>query len=475
MTNLITPDICVIGAGSAGLSVAAGAAMFGVPVVLIEKGAMGGDCLNYGCVPSKAMIASARLAQQMRQAIGFGISNAEPSINFRRVNEHIKGVIEAIAPNDSVERFTALGVKVISAQGKFTDSGTVVAGEYEIRARRFVVATGSSPFVPEIPGVKDVAYLTNETVFEQTRRPRHLIIVGGGPIGIELAQAHKRLGCDVTVIEAYSALSKDDRELSGIVLSRLRAEGIVVREYSKVTGVERQGKSGVRVHFDSPGGTATVDGSHLLLAVGRAPNVSGIGLEQAGVRFDRAGIEVNRKMRTSNRRIYAIGDVVGGPQFTHVAGYHAGIVIRSLLFRLGAKENRQLIPWATYTDPELAHVGMLEADARKKYKKINILRWPYSENDRAQAERRTIGMVKVVTNKRGKILGASIVGTNAGESIGMWALAITKAMSVRDIAGLVLPYPTYSETGKRAAMAYFSPAVSKQIVRWLIGFLRKFG
>jgi pyruvate/2-oxoglutarate dehydrogenase complex dihydrolipoamide dehydrogenase (E3) component len=475
LTNRLTPDICVIGAGSGGLSVAAAAAMFGVPVVLVEKGKMGGDCLNYGCVPSKAMIASAKLAEQMRNAVKFGIADVEPSINFRKVNDHINGVIEAIRPNDSVERFTALGVKVIAAEARFRDAGTLEAGEYEIKARRFVIAAGSSPFVPPIPGIEEVGYLTNETIFEQTRKPRHLVVIGGGPIGIELAQAHRRLGCDVTVIEALSALGKDDPELAAIVLTKLRGEGVVIRENSKVTCVEPHGKSGVRVHFETDGGSAAVDGSHLLVAVGRKPNIEGLGLENARVKSDRRGIVVGPNMRTSNRRIYAIGDIAGGLQFTHVAGYHAGLVIRSILFRLPARENRQIIPWVTYTDPELAHIGMTEADARNKWKKINVLSWPLAENDRAQAEHKTTGLIKVVTDRKGRIAGASIVGANAGELISMWSLAISKSMTVRDLTGLVLPYPTMSEIGKRAAISYFSPSVSKPLVRWLIRFLRKFG
>ncbi len=475
MTTLLTPDICVIGAGSGGLSVAAAAAMFGVPVVLIEKGKMGGDCLNYGCVPSKAMIGAAKLAEQMRHAAIFGIGQVEPSVNFRNVNEHIKGVIESIAPNDSVERFTALGVKVIQAEAKFTDPRTVVAGDYEVRPRRFVIATGSSPFVPQIPGIDSIEYLTNETIFEQTRRPRHLIIIGGGPIGMELAQAHRRLGCQVTVFEAFSALGKDDPELSAIVLAKLRAEGVDIRENTKVVGVETHGKTGVRVNVETNGGSAFVDGSHLLVAVGRVPNTDGLGLQEAGIRFDRKGIEVGANLRTSNRRVYAIGDVAGGLQFTHVAGYHAGLVIRALLFRLRARENRHVIPWVTYTDPELAHVGMTEAEARKKYKKINVLRWPLSENDRAQAEHKTAGMIKVITDRKGRIAGASIVGANAGELISMWCLAISKSMNIRDMTGVVLPYPTMSEIGKRAAITYYSPSVSKPLVRRIIGILRKFG
>lgn len=475
MATRLTPDICIIGAGSGGLSVAAAAAAFGVPVVLIEKGRMGGDCLNYGCVPSKAMIAAAKHAEAMRHGAQFGIADAEPQIDFRKVHGHIHSVIAAIAPNDSVERFTALGVKVIQAEGRFTDARTVVAGDYEIRARRFVVATGSAALVPPIPGLDTVPYLTNETIFEQTRRPGHLIVVGGGPIGMEMAQAHRRLGCEVTVIEALSALGKDDPEMAAHVLERLRAEGIDIREHTRVVRVEKRGKTGVRVHVESEAGAAAVDGTHLLLAVGRAATVEGLGLDAAGIAHDRKGIKVSDRLRTTNSRVYAIGDVAGGLQFTHVAGYHAGLVLRQLLFRLPARENRTIIPWATYTDPELAHVGLAEADAAKKHARIRILRWPYAENDRAQAERKTTGHVKLVTDKRGRILGATIVGANAGEMINIFALAVSKKMGVRDLAGYIPPYPTMTEIGKRAAITYFASATRNPWVRRLIAFLRNFG
>ena len=476
MATILKPDICVIGAGSGGLSVAAAAAAFGVPVVLIEKGKMGGDCLNYGCVPSKAMIAAGRRAHQMRNADQFGIASVEPDIDFRKVNAHIHSVISAIAPNDSVERFTALGVRVIKEEARFKDRRTVIAGDAEIRARRFVVATGSSPLVPPIPGLDGVDYLTNETIFERTRRAGHLVIIGGGPIGIELAQAHRRLGCEVTVVEASSALGKDDPELAAIVLARLRDEGITIREKTKVVRVERRGKTIVRVHVETESGSEAIDGTHLLVAAGRAANVETLDLGKAGIAFDRKGIKVSDKLRTTNRRVYAIGDVAGGLQFTHVANYHAGLVIRALLFRLPAREDPTIIPWITFTDPELAHVGLNEADAMKQYKgRIRVLRWPYAENDRAQAERETTGFIKLVTDRRGRLLGATIVGANAGEMINMWALAIAKKLTMRDVAGYVSPYPTTSEIGKRAAIAYFSDATRKPSVRRVVRFLRFFG
>lgn len=471
----LRPDICVIGAGSGGLSVAAGAASFGVSVVLVEKGKMGGDCLNYGCVPSKALIAAGKQAHALRHGAKFGIADVEPEVNFKRVNQHIHEVIAEIAPNDSVERFTALGVKVIAAAARFADKHTVIAGDFEIKARRFVIATGSSAFVPPIKGLADVPYLTNETIFEQTRLPAHLIVIGGGPIGMELAQAHRRLGSEVTVIEAMKALSKDDPELTAIALNSIRAEGIRIFEETPVMAVEKRGKTGVRVIVGGAGGEMAIDGTHLLVAAGRAASVNGLDLEKARIAFDRRGIKVSDKLRSSNRRVYAIGDVAGGLQFTHVAGYHAGVVLRSILFRLPARQSTRHIPWATYTDPEIAHVGMTESDAMKAKIAISILRWPYSENDRAMAERKTQGLVKIIASRKGRILGASIVGAGAGEMINLFALAVSKNMKVSDLASYVAPYPTMTEIGKRAATSYYAPLARKPLIRRVITFLQRFG
>ena len=476
MTEVLKPDICVIGAGSGGLSVAAAAASFGVSVVLLEKGKMGGDCLNYGCVPSKALLAAGKHAQAMRDAPQFGVTmSGEPQVNFRKVHDHVHGVIAAIEPNDSVERFTGLGVEVITAAGRFKDARTVIAGDKEIRARRFVVATGSSAFVPPIPGLDQVPYLTNENIFENTRKMKHLVVIGGGPIGIEMAQAHHRLGVEVTVLEGMKAMGQADPELSAIVLEKLRKEGINIIEGAMVKNVERKGKTGVRVAYEKDSAETSIDASHILVATGRAANVDGLELEKAGIKYTKRGIEVKRDLRTSNKRVYAIGDVAGGPQFTHVAGYHAGLVIRGLLFRKKAVPDHDIIPWAIYTDPEIGHVGLSEEQAREKYRDIKVLRWPYHENDRAQAERKTTGLIKLITNKKGLIVGVSIAGVGAGEMINMWSLAITNKMKLGDVVGYISPYPTLSEMGKRAAITNYTPLARKPIIRSVIRFLQKFG
>ncbi|MGD9786071.1 MAG: NAD(P)/FAD-dependent oxidoreductase [Hyphomicrobiaceae bacterium] len=467
-------DICVIGAGSGGLSVAAAAAAFGQKVVLIEKGRMGGDCLNYGCVPSKAMIAAARRAHHMRHARPFGINPLEPSVDPAGVHRHVHEVIAAIAPNDSVERFTGLGVTVIQAPARFVDKQTVVAGDHRITARRFVVATGSSPVVPPIPGLDGVPYFTNETVFDNRERLAKLIVIGGGPIGMELAQAHMRLGSKVTVLEGMKALGKDDPEMTAIVLRELRDEGLDIREGAKVTAVS--GTAGdIKVTIGEGDAAETVTGTHLLVAVGRRANTADLGLDAAGIKHDRRGITVSSGLVTSNPKVFAIGDVTGGLQFTHVANYHAGIVIRRALFRLPAKPDTRIVPWVTYTDPELAHVGLTEQQARDAGHKINVLRWPYHENDRAQAERATVGHVKVVTNAKGRILGASIVGEHAGELIQMWALALSQKLNIKAMTGFVSPYPTLSEINKRAAYRFYATAPSSPLVRKVVSWVAKLG
>lgn len=475
MAEQLTPDICVIGAGSGGLSVAAGAAQLGVQVVLVERHKMGGDCLNYGCVPSKALLAAGKKAQTMRKTAPFGITPVEPQIDHRAVLDHVREVIAAIEPNDSVERFTGLGVKVILDEARFKDRSTVIAGDYEIKARRFVIATGSSPVVPPIPGLDAVPYFTNETIFGAAGFLPHLIIVGGGPIGLEMAQAHRRLGSEVTVIEAVTPLAKDDEEVRDVVLRRLDDEGVRILDKARLERVDSVGDK-LRVTFAKDGQSYSLDGSHLLLAVGRRPNLDSLNLEAAKVKYDRKGITVNSGLKTSNSRIYAIGDIAGGPQFTHVAGYHASIVVKNALFRLPSKTDHSTIPWVTFTDPELAHVGLTEAAAREKHgSKINILRWPYMENDRAQAERETAGFLKVVTSRKGKILGASMVGTNAGELIQMWSLAMQKGIGIKDMASFVSPYPTMAEINKRAAVLYFVPKLTNPLIKTVIGWLRKLG
>lgn len=470
----LSPDICVIGAGAGGLAVAAMAAAFGRKVVLVEKHRMGGEPASVGSVPSKALLASARRAHAMRTAGAFGLSAVEPQIDHRAVQHHVRGVIAAIAPNNAAERMSGLGVHVIQGAARFLDKSTVLAGDYRITARRFVIATGSSPAVPIVHGLDGCPYFTSDTILEADRKPAHLVIVGGGPTGLELAQAHARLGSRVTVIEAARALGRDDPEATAVVLKALRAEGIDIREGAEVERVESMAGF-VRVHAATESGTEAFDGSHLLFAAGRRPNLSDLNLEAAGVRYSADGIAVNRGLRTSNSRVYAIGDVTGGPSLAHAASYHAEVVLRRALFRLPAKADATIIPRVTFTDPELAHVGLTEDEARAARHKINVLRWPFVENDRAQAERETAGHVKVVTTSGGRVLGATIVGAEAGELIQTWALAVAQRLPVKAVAGMVAPHLTRGEASRRAALRTYAAKPASPTVRKLIDFLAKFG
>jgi pyruvate/2-oxoglutarate dehydrogenase complex dihydrolipoamide dehydrogenase (E3) component len=463
----IDTDICVIGAGSGGLSVAAGAVQMGARVVLIEAGEMGGDCLNAGCVPSKALIAAAKAAEAQRR--GFqGVTLHDPQVDFGAVKDHVAAVIAQIAPVDSQERFEGLGCTVIRDFARFTSPREVQAGDHTIRARRFVIATGSRPFVPPIQGVESTPYLTNETIFQLRDRPENLIVIGGGPIGVEMAQAHRRLGCTVTVIEGEKVLGREDPELAAVVVGQLQAEGITLVEGQPVVRLSG-GEGAVEVTL---GDGRQIKGTHILMAVGRKVTLDGMGLEAAGIDHTRKGVTVDAHLRSSNRRVYAVGDAAGGLQFTHVAGWHAGIVIRQMVLGLPAKADPRAIPRATYTQPELAQVGLTEAEAQKAHgAALTVLRAEFAHNDRAIAEGKTKGLIKLMVVK-GRPVGASIVGPQAGELIGFWALALGAKLKMSAIAGMVAPYPTLGEVSKRAAGAYFSPKlfdspVVKRVVRFV--------
>ncbi len=473
MSEALNVDVCVIGAGSGGLTVAAGAARLGARVALVEKGEMGGDCLNTGCVPSKALLAAAEKAQAVRDARCFGIQAAEPAADWSAVHRHVHQVIGRIAPHDSQERFESMGVRVIRTAGRFEDERTLRAGEVRIRARFFVLATGSSPFVPPIPGLDTVPFLTNETVFDNQEPVDHLIVIGGGPIGMELAQAHRRLGARVTVMETARLLAKDDPELAQIVIERMREEGVRFLEGGRDLRVA-QCDDGVAVYCTMDDRETCVTGSHLLVATGRRANVNGLNLEAAGIRYSSRGVDVDARLRTSNRRVFAVGDVAGPYQFTHMAAWQAGIVIRNMLFRLPAKVDYSAVPWVTYTDPELAHVGLSEATARAEGRRIRVLRFGFVDNDRAQAERRTEGRVKVITADNGRVLGATIAGLHAGELIQPWVLAVSRRMKIGALAGMIAPYPTLAEINKRVAGSFYEEKLFSAPVRRLVRFLLRF-
>jgi pyruvate/2-oxoglutarate dehydrogenase complex dihydrolipoamide dehydrogenase (E3) component len=474
VTESLSVDVCVIGAGSGGLTVAAFCAMLGAPAVLIEKGEMGGDCLNVGCVPSKALIAAARRAEDIRSAGAFGIGPTVPEIDFAAVQAHVREAIAAIAPTDSVARFTALGVRVIRGAARFTGPKTVEVGGTVITARRFVIATGARPAVPDIPGLDAVPFYTNETIFSLAECPDHLAVLGGGAVGLELAQAFRRLGAEVTLFERDRILAREDAEMTDVIRRRLVADGITIHEGSEVSRVERDGAD-IRVHAIRAGEEGAIGVSHVLVALGRKPNTDDLGLESAGIAFNPHGVSVDKALRTTNKRVYAIGDVTGQAGFTHVAGWHGSLVAQNILFRRPIRTDRTAVPRVTYTDPELAHIGLTEAEARASDRKARVLRWPFAENDRAVATRRREGHVKLVVGHKGAILGCSIAGPEAGDLIAPYAVALAKGMTVQDLSGIILPYPTLSEAGKRAAGTYFVASLSNPWIGRVVRFLRRFG
>ncbi len=467
-------DIAIIGGGAGGLSVAASATQLGAKVVLIENEKMGGDCLNSGCVPSKSLLAASKAQWQMRHSEYFGIDSNNVKTNFKAVMQHVRQVIDNIAEHDSVQRFEKLGVQVIQASGKFLNHKTVQAGNYQIKAKRFVIATGTSAFVPPIEGLSDVSYLTNENIFELTELPQHLIIVGGGPIGCELAQAFSMLGSKVTILEGFKVLPKDEPDCVAIVKEQLRVTGITLYEEVNVNSVAKQNNN-IVVTYEQEGKVMTATGSHLLMATGRRANVQGLNLDNAGIDYSPKGIVVDKRLRTSNKKVFAIGDVAGHLQFTHVAGYHAGIVIKNALFRIPAKTNYNAVPWVTYTEPELAHVGLLTEDAQKQGIEIKITEWPFVDNDRAQTDNQIYGKIKVLTDNKARILGVTIVGPHAGELLLPWIMAIGEKKTLRSFTEVIAPYPTLSEISKRVAGNYYIPMLFSTKTRWLVNWLLRLG
>jgi len=465
---MLTPDICVIGAGSAGLTVAAAASGLGHDVVLVERHKMGGDCLNYGCVPSKSLIAAAKHAHMARDGARFGV-HATPAIDFRQVHDHVHGVIASIAPHDSVERFEGLGVTVRHGHARFAGPDAVEVNGETVKARRFVIATGSRPRVPPVEGLAACEPLTNESVFDLDNLPRRLAIIGGGPIGCELGQAFGRLGAEVTVITSGRILPREDADAQAVVRAHLTAEGVTLIENASVPKAEPVDGS-VRLTL---GDGAAVEADRVLVAAGRMPHIEDMGLEAAGVAFTARGVTGDQGLRTTNKKIFAIGDVNGGLQFTHVAGYQAALVIRAIVFRMPVVYDPDLMPRATYTSPEVAQVGLGEADARRKDPRASAHTAPLSGNDRAKAEGVNDGFVKLVLNGKGKLVGATIVAPTAGDMIATYALALAAKAPMKTIASFTPAYPTLAEAGKRAAVNHFAPKFGAPWVRRILGALKR--
>ena len=468
-------DLAIIGAGSGGLSAAAGAAMLGLKVVLYERHEMGGDCLNYGCVPSKALLSAAKAAAEIRGASKYGVSAGDPVIDWDQVKAHVRSAIDTIAPVDSQERFEGLGVTVIREHAKFADPKTIVSETTRTRARRIIIATGSTAFIPPIEGLADTPYLTNETIFSLGAFPEHLVILGGGPIGMEMAQAFTRLGARVTVIEMGRALARSDADHAAIAVEAVRKEGVTILESHKAVRVSQQdGQIMVHAQAGEQGDETVIAGSHLLVAVGRRPVLESLDLEAGRVEIDRAGVKTDAGLRSvSNRKVWALGDAAGRGQFTHVAGWHASVFTRRALFKQGTKADSLPVPAVTYTAPEVAQLGLTEAEAREEFgDSVSTSSFPFHENDRAIAEGKTLGEAKLVIRK-GKILGASIVGEGAGDILQLVSVAMSNGLKAQALTNFISPYPTRAEVVKRAASAHFTDLVFSKKSQTLVGLLQR--
>jgi pyruvate/2-oxoglutarate dehydrogenase complex dihydrolipoamide dehydrogenase (E3) component len=485
MAEELTPDICVIGAGPGGIAAAVAAAERGGSVVLVEKNRTGGNNLTTGTVPAKALVAAAALQESLRAGPSFGVTGAPIQVNLTRVREHIVSASDAIGRNCSPERLAALGVKVVPGMARFSGPDVVTVDTVTVRPRRVIIAAGSVPARPQIPGLEAVEAMTIADAFELARKPAHLIILGAGRYSLELAQAYARLGMDTSVIDQDQALLDDDPELATVVLDRLRAEGVRVRSGVKINEVTKR-RGGVRVSInDLSQGEVNIDCSHILVATGRVPDVEGLGLAEAGIDWDAGGIVVDKSLRTTNRRVYAIGDAVAGPALAARAREEGAAVARSILYRIPFRRDGAAIPAVTFTDPGLASVGLSEAGARVRHKDTRVLRFPLAENDRAQIEHEPAGMIKVVTaGGSGRILGAAIVARDAGELIAPWSLAVANRLTLSVMQALVPPYPTRSEIARRAitgidsGQASFGVPPSRLAAAWsrrLVDLFRRFG
>lgn len=454
MADTLKPDLCIIGAGSSGLAAAMAARAIGASVVVIERARMGGAGLNAGGVPTRALAAAGRAAHTIRTAARFGLAEREPHVDIAAVNARVRSVVAGIAPEVARERLAALGVEVIAAEARFLDRRTVAAGETLVRARRFIIATGSRPAIPAIPGLADVPFLTTETIFRLTERPRRLVVIGGTSAGLEIAEGYRRLGVPVTVIEAGQALAEIDPELTAVALTALRAEGVDIREQTRITEIVGGEGRAIGVRVAGPEGPPqTLEASHLLIAGGRHANIDGLDLAKAGIRpdpRDAGRLRLTAGLRTSNRRVYAMGDAAGGPQSTQAARYQAQSVTRRALLGSPMRYEASLVPRVVWTDPEIAEVGLTEPQVRaRRGNSYRVTRLSLAEVDRALAQGEGRGVARMITDPSGRILGVGIAGPQAGELISLFALALANRLTAPDLAGFVAPYPALAEIARR--------------------------
>jgi pyruvate/2-oxoglutarate dehydrogenase complex dihydrolipoamide dehydrogenase (E3) component len=443
----LTPDLCVIGAGASGLAVAEAARRVGADIVMVERGPTGGQSLRAGALALRALAAAADRAVAARGNARFGVTGDEPKVQFRRVHDHIAEIIAQAAPDGAPARLAALGIPLIAATGTFVGPQTLQAGEDEIKARRFVIATGARTLVPDVPGLFSVPYFTPETIFDNTRKLTHLVVVGAGPMGLEIALCYRRLGCDVTVVEPLKALPGADPELAAIALRRMSEEGVTLLEDTSIVAVQARSQ-GIGVLIRRGDESASLDASHILVAGQRVPNLEALGLDAAKVRYGEPNaptLKLGGSLRTNNPRIFAVGEAVG-PGLDHQVAIEADIVVRAALLREPARYEPAAVPRMTLTDPEIAEIGLTEAMARGRFKTAyQVVRASFAENDRARAARDGMGLVKVVTSRAGRILGAGVVGRGAGELAALFSLALAQKLSLADLALFSAPYPTHAD------------------------------
>lgn len=463
-------DVCIIGAGSGGLSFAAGAVQMGTTVALVDLEKEGIDCISYGSIPSKSILASSRLARRVRKAGEFGVDVTLQPIDFSKVYQRIHNVITAIEPRSFAERFAELGATVFSGKAKFTDAHTVVVNDQTIKAKYFILATGSHPKIPNIPGIDTINYLTSDTIFNLSELPQHLLIIGGGPIGIEMAQAFSGLGAKVTVLQRDRILPHSDLELAQELKQSLQADGVNVLEHVTIQQISSAGGD-VAIQYQQNNQQHSVSGSHVFVAAGQVPNVMDLNLEAAGVKYYENGITLDKRLRTTNKHIFAIGDCHGGKQFLHLANYEATVVLKNIVFKTPEKVDYLALPTVVYTTPELAQVGMAEPMAMHLHPQFKTLRCLFKDIERAQTDGKTQGEIKVLVNYNGDILGVTILGSAAAELIVPWVLAIQNKLKIRQMAEVIAPYPSLSEISKLVANSFYGDPLysskTRRFLRWL--------